>query len=113
VTLNIEEIPVADIPMIAAIVKSAFGSVERIRFVETGSDGMICGVDMSDERLEGLRKKTTWKDMCTQYYQNHRVNLYYFKLELLKGQVEDLEGLMSKEEGFFGGDVAPLFEVGR
>jgi hypothetical protein len=108
VTINIKEIPIADIPMIVAVVKSAFGSVDKVQFVETGSDGKSCAVDKSDERLKELMTKTTWREMCTQYFQNHRMNLYYFKLELLKGQVEDLESAMNKEDEFFDGEVAPL-----
>jgi hypothetical protein len=108
-TINIKEIPMADVLMIAAIIKSAFGSVERICFIETDSDGKTCNVDRSDERLRGLMGKSTWKEMCAQYYQNHRINLYYFKSELLKGQAEDLESAMSKEKEFFDEEVAPLF----
>jgi hypothetical protein len=107
-TINIKQIPTTDIPMIIAIMKSAFGSIERVLFVETASDGTISTVDIKDERLSGLMRKSTWRELCLEYYQSHRTHSYFFKFELLKGQEEDLQSVMSEDEKFFDTAFLPL-----
>jgi hypothetical protein len=107
-TLNIKQIPIADVLMIVAIMKNAFGSMGKIHFVETDKNGTTIPVEMSDERLRGLNEKHTWKEMCLNYYQTHRIHSYFFKFELLKGQVEDLESLMAQDVKFFNAEFSPL-----
>jgi hypothetical protein len=107
-TLNIKQLPTADILMIVAIMKNAFGSMEKIHFVETDKNGMTTPVEMSDQRLKELNEKHTWKEMCLDYYQTHRIHSYFFKFELLKGQVEDLEAVMAQDGKFFNTAFSPL-----
>lgn len=94
--------------MIVAIMKCAFGSIEKMRFVETDKNGVTCTVEMDDERLGSLDKKHTWRQMCMNYYEAHRVHSYFFKFELLKGQVEDVENIMAKDSKFFDRAFTPL-----
>jgi hypothetical protein len=108
-TINIQQITKSDIVMIIAIMKCAFGSIEKIRFVETDKTGATIAVDVDDERLGGLKRQHTWRQMCLNYYQAHRIHSYFFKFELLKGQVEDVENIMVKESEFF---YAPFWPLG-
>jgi hypothetical protein len=107
-TINIKQIPAVDIPMIVAIMTNAFGSVERIQFVETGNNGATSTVSIKDERLSGLTKMSTWRDLCLDYYQTHRLHSYFFKFELLKGRAEDLESVMNGDEKFFDTAFSPI-----
>jgi hypothetical protein len=110
-TINIKQIPVTDMPMIVAILKSVFGSIERILFVETASDGTSDIVDVKDERLSGLMRNTTWRELCLNYYQSHRAHSYFFKFELMKGQEDDVESVMSEDKKFFDTAFLPLSPV--
>lgn len=107
-TFNIKQIPKADLPMIVAIMKAAFGSINEIRFIETDANGVARPVSLEDERLAGVRRRCTWRELCMQYYEQHRIHSYFFKFELLKSQAEDVESAMDKDEKFFGPVFAPL-----
>ncbi|EAT92400.2 hypothetical protein SNOG_00905 [Parastagonospora nodorum SN15] len=107
-TVDIKQIDRTDLPMMIAIMKSAFGSIEKLRFVETDNKGITTPVTLDDKRLSELRKKHTWRQMCLEYYEAHRVHSYFYKFELLKGQVEDLEAIMAKENTFFNTPFSPL-----
>jgi hypothetical protein len=107
-TIDIRHIAVLDIPMIVAILKGAFGSIEHIHFIETDKNGVTTTVDLNDERLGGLTKKHTWKDTCVAYYETHRSHTYFFKFDLLRGQVQDLEASMAEDEKFFDTVIPPL-----
>jgi hypothetical protein len=109
-TLNIKQISPAEIIMIVAIMKNAFGSIAKIRFVETDIAGVTTPVEMSDERLKGLYEQHTWKDMCISYYQTHRNYSYFYKFELLKGSEEMLEMLMANLGSFFNTPFSPMAE---
>jgi hypothetical protein len=109
-TLNIKQITPAEIVMIVAIMKNAFGSIAKMRFVETDVDGVTKTVETSDERLKGLYKQHTWKDMCLSYYQTHRNYSYFYKFELLKGSEEMLEMLMANLGSFFNTPFSPMAE---
>ncbi|KAH5280240.1 hypothetical protein HBI72_017450 [Parastagonospora nodorum] len=107
-TVDIKQIDRTDLPMMIAIMKSAFGSIEKLRFVETDNKGITTPVTLDDKRLSELRKKHTWRQMCLEYYEAHRVHSYFYKFELLKGQVKDLEAIMAKENTFFNTPFSPL-----
>jgi hypothetical protein len=107
-TFNIKQIPKADLPMIVAIMKTAFGSINQIRFIETDANGLARRVNLGDERLAGVRRRCTWRELCMQYYEEHRIHSYFFKFELLKSQAEDVQGIMDKDEAFFEPVYSPL-----
>jgi len=107
-TIDIKQIDNGDLPMMIAVMKSAFGNIEKLRFVETDNKGITTPVTLDDERLNGLKKKHTWRQMCLNYYEAHRAHSYFYKFELLKGQVEDLEAVMAKESTFFDTPFSPL-----
>ncbi|KAH7405872.1 hypothetical protein DE146DRAFT_715050 [Phaeosphaeria sp. MPI-PUGE-AT-0046c] len=107
-TFNIKQIPKADLPMIVAIMKSAFGSINEVRFIETDAKGVARPVSLDDEKLAGVRRQCTWRDLCMQYYEQHRIHSYFFKFELLKSQAEDVRSLMNNDDKFFGPVFLPL-----
>ncbi|KAF2032244.1 hypothetical protein EK21DRAFT_61458 [Setomelanomma holmii] len=101
-TINVSQIPKEDLPMVVAILKNAFGSAERIHFVQTAADGSIERTDSNSEVLKGLGKECSWREMCMAYYQAHRRHSYFFRFELLKGESEKLlEDEMDGDKGFF------------
>lgn len=99
--------------MIVAIMKTAFGSINDIRFIETDANGVARPVNLEDERLAGVRRRCTWRELCMQYYEQHRIHSYFFKFELLKSQAEDVQSLMDKDEKFFGPVFSPLTVQGE
>jgi hypothetical protein len=107
-TLNIKQIETADILMMVSIMKNAFGSMAKIKFIETDKNGVTTPVEMSDERLSGLSGQHTWREMCLNYYQTHRIHSYFFKFELLKGDEQNLETLMAQDEKFFNTAFSPM-----
>ncbi|KAL5119474.1 hypothetical protein ACEQ8H_002539 [Pleosporales sp. CAS-2024a] len=107
-TINIRHIAKSELPMMVAVIQSAFGSIKQLRFVETDSHGTTKPLDLNDERLSGLRRKHTWREMCLDYFQTHRTHSYFFKFELLKAQAEDLEAIMAKESYFYNTAFSPL-----
>jgi hypothetical protein len=94
--------------MMVSIMKNAFGSMAKINFIETDKNGVTTPVEMSDERLSGLYGQHTWREMCLNYYQTHRIHSYFFKFELLKGDEQDLEKLMAQDEKFFNTAFSPM-----
>jgi len=107
-TINIKNIPTEDIPVIVSIMKNAFGSVEKLHFIEADRDGTSTVVPMDDERLKGVTEEQTWRDMCLGYYRSHRTQSYYFKFELLKGDEQVLEDAMDSDREFYYKQFFPL-----
>lgn len=107
-TFNIKQIPKADLSMIVAIMKAAFGSIQQIRFIETDANGVARPVELDDERLTGVRRRWTWRELCMQYYEIHRIHSYFFKFELLKSQAEDVQAFMDKDGEFFEKGFNPM-----
>lgn len=96
-TIDIRMLPKEDALMVVAIMKLAFGSVEKLHFVDCGTERLQTG----DEILEGLGGEQTWREMCLGYYQRHRTSSYYFKFEMLKGNQDDVEKTMNENRNFF------------
>lgn len=92
--------------MIMAILKCAFGSIERIIFVEMGGNGKDVVVKCCDERFVGLRREDFWRNMCIAYFERHRRYSYFFKFDLARAQVDDLNKVMDWDEEFFDSVVA-------
>jgi hypothetical protein len=107
-TIDTKQIAKSELPMMIAVMKSAFGTIEKLKFVETDNNGVSRPVELDDERLSGLKKMHTWEQMCMDYYHTHRAHSYFFKFELLKGQAEDLENAMAKDTTFFDTPFSPL-----
>jgi hypothetical protein len=89
--------------MVVAILKLAFGSVEYVRYVETMRDGVVKKLDMDDERLNGVKQKITWREMCKAYYTSHARHSYFYSYQLSRGGLEGLESAMNCDEEFFDG----------
>jgi len=107
-TINIKQISRHDIAMIMAIINIAFSNTGRISFIETDKNGVASPVDMNDKRLAGLGTKHTWKELCLAYYESHRTHSYFYKFDLLRSQVEDLETVMAEDETFFNTPFSPM-----
>jgi hypothetical protein len=107
-TMNIKQIAPTDLAMIMAIVNISFGSTGRIRFIETDKYGLASTVEMSDKRLAGLNTKHTWRELCVAYYESHRTHSYFYKFDLLRSQVGDLDSVMAQDEEFFNTPFAPM-----
>ncbi|KAJ4373943.1 hypothetical protein N0V83_002682 [Neocucurbitaria cava] len=101
-TVDLRCIPPADIPMVVHILRNAFGSVERMVFVETDRRGGTTQVEYDDERLKPA-KESSWREMCKGYWERHRQHQYFFKWDLLHATTEDFEKRIEENKGFFYG----------
>jgi hypothetical protein len=110
-TVDIEQIPREDMPMIAAILKAAFGSVERILFVRTGADGVTRRVERDDEALRGCVREKRWREMCMAYWRRYRRHSYFFRFDLMRSNEAELEAQMDKDGAFFDGVGVPLHSM--
>jgi hypothetical protein len=99
-TLDVENVPEEELPMIVAILKESFGSVEKILFV----DGEGKRVDVH----EGVKESRSWREMCEGYFERHQMHSYFFKFELLKAVEGVLGERMDGDRGFFDGRFEPL-----
>ncbi|CAO2657589.1 Nn.00g037150.m01.CDS01 [Neocucurbitaria sp. VM-36] len=102
-TIDLRCIPSADVPMVAHILRSAFGSVERMLFIETDKRGSTTRVEATDERIERIKmaEEMSWRDMCTGYWERHRQHQYFFKWDLLRATTEEFEKRMEEDKKFF------------
>lgn len=101
-TIDIKDVPRAEIAMMVKIVTAAFGSVERVKIIETHLREKTKMIGMDDERLQGL-EEGTWRDMTKGYVERYRRQWHslHLKKELTNMSGEELEGLMDKEKDFF------------
>jgi hypothetical protein len=100
-TINIKGIPHWDMPMVVAILQTAFKSVERMRFIDTGIDGVVRAVELGDPRLEALGRGATWREMCLRYLRKHPARDRYMKQALLRCKEEVFEEEMDEDKTFF------------
>lgn len=84
------------------IVVAAFGSVERVKIIETSLREPTKVLAKDDERLLTLGKET-WREMTKGYVDRYRK--HWHSLHLKKGlgemSTDELDGLMDKEKEFF------------
>lgn len=104
-TIDMEKVPKEDLAMVVAILKTAFGKVGKVMFV----DGGIRAVRVDDERVTALAGKRTWRDLCLGYFVKYRRYSYYFKLELVEsGDEVGLGKDMDQDCEFFGKEFEVL-----
>lgn len=99
-TINLKGVPPEDIPMVIHILKNAFGSLERLLFVDTDKYGNSKKVEFDDKTKELLGKQS-WREMCRGYFERHRIHQYFLKWELLRVESDEFEGLMDDDKEFF------------
>ncbi|RMZ72156.1 hypothetical protein GMOD_00007154 [Pyrenophora seminiperda CCB06] len=100
-TIDIKGVPESDVAMMVRIVVGAFGSVERVKIVETvGEETKVLGKE--DERIQGLRGET-WREMTKRYVDKYRMvwSSLHLKHGLMETSTEELDGLVDKEKEFF------------
>lgn len=90
--------------MVIAILKGAFGSVERLRFMETNNEGDSTLIGREDQRITNVKYGKSWRTMCQEYYARHRKYSYFFKFELLRGDIAQIDKVMEGDRFF---DMCP------
>jgi hypothetical protein len=100
-TLDVRNMPVEDVCMVLCIIRAAFGSVERIRLVETRADGTMHEIAVDDSRMLTWTKATTWRELCAGYFRRYRRKHSYVRYEMTRDTSEDLEELMDADKAFF------------
>lgn len=102
--IDIEGIPKADIAMVVRIIREAFGSVERVRFVEGSPPGKTEVVERDDERLAGVGKES-WRELVKGYIGRYERQIgwhnWHFKMDLVGLKEDEVDALMDKETEFF------------
>jgi len=101
-TLDIKGIPKSEIAMMIRIVVAAFGSVERVKIVETNIREATKVLGKDDDRLVGLGGET-WREMTKSYVDRYRRQWHSLHLKKGLGEMstEELDSLMDKEKEFF------------
>jgi hypothetical protein len=99
-TVDLRGMPKEDIPMVDRILRSVFGSVKRIKFVETDGFGTSKEVGGEDERIQGLND-TSWRELCRGYFERHRRHHYFFSMDLMRKGEAELERMMDENRAFF------------
>ncbi|KAF1841790.1 uncharacterized protein K460DRAFT_344981 [Cucurbitaria berberidis CBS 394.84] len=99
-TVDLEGIPSADIPMVVHILQGVFGSVERMLFVETDKGSNSKKVKLSDETVK-MAGRMSWREMCKAYWEGHRTHQYFFKWDLMRATTEEFDKLMEEDKDFF------------
>ncbi|EDU47351.1 hypothetical protein PtrSN002B_004617 [Pyrenophora tritici-repentis] len=101
-TIDVKGIPQSEIAMMVRIVVAAFGSVERVKIIETSLRGSTKVLAKDDEKLVGLGGES-WREMSKGYVERYKRQ--WHSLHLKKGlgemSMEELDGLMDKNKEFF------------
>lgn len=100
-TVDLRNIPTADVPMVVRILKSVFGGVQYLRFIVSDREGATTTLNLDDERLQALKEGHTWRQLCAGYFERHKRHQYFSKWDLLRLESEDLEALMDKDKERF------------
>jgi hypothetical protein len=100
-TIDVRGIPVEDVRMVLCIVRTAFGSIERLRLVETQVDGTVKVIAADDARMAGWMRATTWRELCAGYFGRYKRKHSHVRFEMIRGTSEDLEEVMDTDSEFF------------
>ncbi|KAF2797065.1 hypothetical protein K505DRAFT_236293 [Melanomma pulvis-pyrius CBS 109.77] len=95
-TIDIQNIPTADIPFVVHTLSQCFGSVEKIRITSFGVK-----VGMDDDRLSGLKSHNTWAGLCKAAFDKYRRDQWFFGARIKKLSVETLHWEMLSQREFF------------
>ncbi|KAL6712488.1 hypothetical protein ACN47E_000365 [Coniothyrium glycines] len=97
-TIDVKGIPPVDLVMIARIMKSAFASVQRFRFIDTDNNGFAQEVKSSALSFGDDWDATTWRQSCFEYWERHCTHQYFFKFELMRLDREEVKSLMDVDK---------------
>jgi hypothetical protein len=102
--VDIEGIPKEDLAMVVRILREAFGSVERVKFVDGFVPGKTGAVEMGDERLADVGTGV-WRELVKGYIERYRRSIgwhnWHFKMDLVTLKEGEVDLLMDKETEFF------------
>jgi hypothetical protein len=97
-TIDIQNIPTANIPFVVRTLSECFGSCKKIRITSSGVH-----VKLDDERLAGLKKHQTWAELCKTAFESHRWEPWYFDTKVRSLSVDVLLWKMKERGQFFEG----------
>ncbi|CBX94601.1 hypothetical protein IAQ61_009562 [Plenodomus lingam] len=100
-TVDVRNMPVQDLGMVVKILKVVFGTVERVRFVETERNGRVKVLDEEDERVKMAMEGGTWREMCRGYFQRYSRHQYLMRFELVGVDGAVLEERMEERAAEF------------
>lgn len=104
-TLDLQGVQPAHVQMVVRILRHAFGSVARVVFQENGVD-----LEEGHWRLEGLRERKSWREMCREWYKAYSANQGYMSDERRGKTAGELEADMDGMKEFF--DSVEITSVG-
>jgi hypothetical protein len=104
-TVDIRNVPQTDLPMYFRILSTVFGSVKRIRVVETQSDGSRRLVGTTQDLMMGdlWGASLTWRDMSMGYYRHYRNHAFYMRRvwQIHTDECDCLQRWMESDKAFF------------
>ncbi|KAF2110395.1 hypothetical protein BDV96DRAFT_583934 [Lophiotrema nucula] len=109
--IDIESVPIRDIPFVVRILSTCFGSIDHVRFVDA-----LGVVGSEDVRLAGLKRKRSWAALCRDAFRRYRDVQHHegcFGTARRGMGVEELERDMSRNIDFFGGCGVDEDGIGR
>jgi hypothetical protein len=95
-TIDIENMPTADIPFVVRTLSGCFGSCKKIRIMSSGVT-----VKANDERLSGLRNRQTWAMLCKTAFESYKWEPCYFDKRIRSLSVDVLSWEMKERREFF------------
>lgn len=105
-TIDIGDVPLADVPMFVRILSTAVGSVERIRVTNShGRTGLFI-----EEHVQDLRThftdipKMTWRELCQRYHNDYKHYRWHMRQPWANHDVDtrvQLDVWMDKDKTFF------------
>ncbi|KAI8937854.1 hypothetical protein NX059_005543 [Plenodomus lindquistii] len=93
-TIDVRGMAADSLPLVTRCVREIFGSVERVRFVETQSDGKVDVLGDEDERVVLAKRGVGWRVGCKRYFERYRRYQYFMRFELLGSEMEVMERRM-------------------
>lgn len=105
-TVDIKDVPLADVPMLVKIISFAMGSVERVRIIDSNAHPDKCTERPADDsylRSPDLQH-STWRELSLQYHNDYRYQRWHMKHILTLRDVDlcpMLNTWMNKDVDFF------------
>jgi hypothetical protein len=95
-TIDVQSIPIDDIPFVVRTLSECFGGCKKIRITSSGVT-----VKLDDERLAGLKKRQTWAELCKMAFENHVWEPWYFDKKVRSLSVDVLTWEIKERGPFF------------
>jgi hypothetical protein len=95
-TIDIDNVPTADIPFVVRTLSGCFGSCKNVRITSSGVT-----VTPNDERLSGLKHYQTWAVLCKTAFESYKWEPCYFDKRIRSLSVDVLSWEMKERREFF------------